>query len=78
MPMPVPCINKKPSPLYVFVELRRPKIKLSNINKKRLKESIKITIHVKHFLSKWLNSYIAKKMYDIFLEELSIFLRKFE
>ena len=63
---------------YGFVELRRPKIKLSNINKKRLKESIKITMHVKHFLSKWLNSYIAKKMYNIFLEELSIFLRKFE
>ena len=63
---------------YSFKQLKRPKINLSAINKNKYKKFIKIISPIKIFLFKWLDPYIAKKIYKILLNDLSIFLTSFE
>ena len=63
---------------YSFKQLQRPKTNLSAINKNKYKKFIKIISPIKIFLFKWLDPYIAKKVYKILLNDLSIFLINFE
>lgn len=63
---------------YNFLELDRPQTKLSPLNKKKYKDVIKITLPIKLLLSKWLEKNVAEIIYRIYLEDLLIFLRKFE
>jgi len=63
---------------YSFKQLQRPDINLSRIDKKKYEKFIKVILPFKTFLFKWLDQYIAKKIYKIFLNDLSIFLTNFE